>query len=270
MLLQLVTKLPLTSEPAGTSVLPERGLCLLPKLPLCTEGLQGWSSPPLAHRAGHRGWARCRGTDLLVPVPLAGHREDHEHGAERAAGAGAAEHGQAGSRRGAGHAGAPEEPPAGRRQLGARQPPAHHPHPGPRCRHAAQQQLHRRDDDHLQTGTVGPAGRGAAAAPTHAPGASRGAAPLQQQQQLGGGQPRHHPHREAVPQRRRQVGHHVAGRQCCAQEEPPGSAAGAPAAVRVWVCNVGPVWLERSLGSQPCGRGGQQICVSSLENTRYM
>ena len=93
---------------------------------------------------------------------------------------------------------------------------------------------------------------------------------LQQQQQLGGGQPRHHPHREAVPQRRRQVGHHVAGRQCCAQEEPPGSAAGAPAAVRVWVCNVGPVWLERSLGSQPCGRGGQQICVSSLENTRYM
>jgi len=143
------------------------------------------------------------GADIPLSLALAGHREDHEHGAERAAGAGEAEHGQAGPRRGPGHTGAHEKPPNGRRQLGARQPPAHHPDPGPRRCHAAQQQLHHGDDDHLQAGPVGAAGRGSAAAPADAPGAAGGAAPLQQQQQLGGGQPRRHPHREALP---RQLG----------------------------------------------------------------
>lgn len=140
------------------------------------------------------------GANIPSLVVFTGHREDHEHGAERAAGAGEAEHGQAGPRRGPGHTGAHEEPPDGCRQLGARQPPPHHPDPGPRRCHAAQQQLHHGDDDHLQASPVGPTGWGSAAAPADEAGAAGCAAPLQQQQQLGGGQPCRHPHREALPQ----------------------------------------------------------------------
>lgn len=261
---RVVTKPPLTSEPAGASVLPERGFVFSLSSHFALRDSR--AGAPLQHTGqGTRRRARCRGSDLLVPVWLAGHREDHEHGPERAAGAGAAEHSQAGSRRGAGHAGAPQEPPAGRRQLRARQSSAHHPHPGPRRRHAAQQQLHRRDDDHLQTGAIGPAGWGTAAAPPHAPGAPCGAAPLQQQQQLGGGQPRHHPHREAVPQRRGgQVGHHVAAvlrsGEACRQRRQNDAAVGV---------QRGPRTAGKLPGLTAMWQGGWQICVSSLENARY-
>lgn len=112
----------------------------------------------------------------------------------------------------------PLKNPPGPHQLRARQPPAHHRHPRPRRRHAPQQQLIHRDDDHLQAGPVRPSGRRAAAPASHAARAAGGAASLQQQQQLGCGQPGCHAHREDVPQQLSgQVGHHVTyrtGRHC--------------------------------------------------------
>lgn len=151
----------------------------------------------------------------------AGHRENNEHGTSRAARTGASEHGQTGSRRRSGYSRTPQEP----RELRAGESLTHHHDPRPRRSPEAQQQLHLRDDDDLQTGAVCEVRRGPAQTPAHeACTTPTHTAPIQQLQLVRGGKSSRDPHREDVSEHRcsshgqfgRETRNHVAlaGRWC--------------------------------------------------------